>query len=113
MGLFRPFSSSTEDNRQYSDPTPPNPNPERFTIVGSYTSGRYVALEVQYHGCTTFNGHKILVFKDENWTDLLTSTYIDPHFLENEKPSPIARFIPTEEGRAMAQDFIRIMNAQD
>jgi len=106
MGI-RLFSSSSYDTEKYPQgPTAPNPNPLNYEIIGSEQYANYLLVEVRYPDCTTFEGRKILVYKGINIGHLKRQKSIDPHFSTSEKfHSPIARFVPTEEGIAMARRF--------
>lgn len=95
LGLFKPSSCCTGT---YSPPTP-NPNPKNFHILHHAVMGRYVLLIVKYPECTTFEGKKILVFRDVGIKTLRAMTEIDPHFCDDHThPSPVARFRPDEQG---------------
>ena len=90
---------------------PQNPNPEFYTLRRAERVGKFLLLMIRYHGCTNYEGDKILVFEDTDLTDLINQGSIDPHFCNNKKyKSPIARFIPTEKGWFMAKDFCKSMN---
>jgi hypothetical protein len=68
-------------------------------------------LKVNYPGCVTFEGNKILVFKDVDPIDLLNQKVLDPHFFQNDKiASPIARFRPSDEGWKLAVQFAHMVN---
>jgi hypothetical protein len=108
MGLGPKFSSGS-----YDAPTTGNPDPRKFTILKSQQYGpHFCVIKIQYPNCTNYEGVKILVFK-ELLAHVLTSEMIDPHFMENSKrPSPIARFQPTDEGWADALSYCSFKNAQ-
>ena len=43
--------------------TAPNPNPKNFTIISILAFDlEYTLLEIKYHGCTTYDGRKLLVY---------------------------------------------------
>ena len=102
MGIG-PFSSVDHNHAynyyEYTRNTPPSPNPdpERWELLGveKYANG-YVLL-VKYEGCTNFEGKKILVFKGQ----YQIQKALDPHFSKTGS-SPFARFIPTKEALAAA-----------
>lgn len=90
MGLS-PFKSC------YTNLEVPNPSPYAWELLDYRQYNNAYVLKVLYTGCTNFEGVKIMVFK---------GTYshkacLDPHFSE-EVYSPLARFIPTEEGWVLA-----------
>lgn len=101
MGLYLLSGSSYKTK----DIVKNQPNPENFKILDiEYTNniGRgWVIATVKYPNCTTFEGKKILVFKDIYWKDVLKADCIDPHFFDRKKNLsliPFARFEPTSEG---------------
>ena len=85
----------------------PNPSPEHFRIlrVKSFTSRRkpVLVVEINYIGCTNFEGKKVCVFEGITEAELRALKTLDPHFADS-KHAPIARFKPDEMGwmRAMA-----------
>lgn len=85
-----------------------NPNPLVFIIDKAERLGDYVIAKVVYPGCTNFEGNKILVWKgvDDVW--LVGRVELDPHFTE--ESNLVARFVPTEQGWKMAQDFVRFQS---
>lgn len=109
------LSNSTYDDKPTcvanTSPTVlPNPKPNNFRILASFQFGNYLLLSIEYPDCTNYEGKKILVYKDCDITDLMKQWSIDPHFSENKAyHSPVARFVPSEEGWQMAQKFIQAM----
>ena len=90
----------------------PNPDPERFTIFKHLPVGDYLIACIKYHDCTNYEGTKVLVFEDLTYEKLRSFRSIDPHFSENKKyKSPIARFVPTNQGWDMARAFCLAMMA--
>lgn len=88
----------------------PNPDPKKYTISKKQYIGEYLILLIVYPNCTNYEGKKILVFKDVGTADLKKQGSIDPHFCNNPKyASPIARFVPTDEGWEMAVKFCEAM----
>jgi len=78
--------------------------------MNSLYHGKYLVLNIQYSGCTNYEGKKILVFKDVNVEQLEKQGSIDPHFGETKNYHwPIARFEPTDKGWSMAKDFVEMM----
>ena len=82
------------------------PDPNNFTLKHIELVSGNTIIEAQYHGCITFNGHKLMLLRG-NWNldQLLT---LDPHFLDNDY-AVIARFIPTKEGLKMARECAKII----
>lgn len=107
--LFR-FSSSSYDNptpRSYDNPAPPNPNPTNYVVEKAFEGNYFLVVMVRYPDCTNYEGRKILVYRGVTLKGLLGQRSIDPHFSDNSNfYSPIARFVPTEEGWGMAMNFI-------
>jgi len=86
----------------------PNPDPTKYTIINSHRTSDYLIICAEYHGCTNYNGRKIMVYKGIDLEDLTKQNGIDPHFSEKENyHSPIARFEPTLEGLDLAMLMIR------
>lgn len=134
MGMFRKFSSSSYDKRsevrvivENRNPTivsdflvkkrikkrnrklkNRNPNPSNFKIQRYLQIKDYLIVQVKYPDCNNYEGNKILVYHGIDILDLKLQKSIDPHFSENKKyHSPIARFMPTERGWAMACVSVR------
>lgn len=85
-----------------------NPDPRKFNILHHVTLGRYLVLIVQYPGCTTFEGKKVLVFRDVGIRKIRALTSLDPHFCDDPShPSPVARFRPDDQGWEDAVRFCR------
>ena len=75
-------------------------NKELREIVKKMIENGYPILWVRYPDVTNYEGHKILMY--DKFFDLeLIQDRIDPHFF-TEGDSPIARFVPTGAGLAMA-----------
>ena len=91
----------------------PNPDPKNCTITHAYQLHNYLVVGITYPDCTTFEGKKVLVYKDCSLEKLhrqIQIAGIDPHFAANKMYySPIARFIPTKEGWQMAKDFVKVL----
>jgi len=110
MGLNLLFSSDSRDCRGYamSDPDRPvkvervnsTPDPTKFEIVKEMVENGYLILWVRYPDVQNYEGHKILMY-DKYFDIELLQDRIDPHFF-TEGDSPIARFVPTAAGLAMA-----------
>jgi hypothetical protein len=88
----------------------PNPDPKNYRILLSEKIEDYLIVKIKYPDCTNYEGIKILIFKDIEIKDLIGQGIIDPHFSDNEEfYSPVARFVPTDEGMKMARKFCRAM----
>lgn len=87
MGLIKLFSSDSPE---------PNPQLSDFKIIRKQDVGDYQIVEVEYRGCTTFGGRKLLLMRKGK-----IGKTLDPHLLGNGHPV-IARFEPTVEGWMMA-----------
>jgi len=89
------------------------PDPSKFEVVNAREVGQYLILKLRYFEAENYGGHKILVFKDISYSQLMTKNgnVIDPHFMEyKDKTSPIARFEPTDDGWSMALEFCEMLN---
>jgi hypothetical protein len=84
----------------------PNPNPINFEILDLVQVGKNVVAEIRYPDCTNFEGVKICVYENINFSLLSKMSEIDPHFSES-LISPIARFRPDEKGMTLAIIFAR------
>ena len=80
-----------------------NPDPTRWTLLDRAIFDNGVVLKVKYTDATNFGGVKILVFRGTTRSD--PSNRLDPHFQEDDPDSPIARFVPTDEGWLLACDL--------
>jgi hypothetical protein len=95
MGLIKLFSCSNDGDDEI---TPPEPNPRSFLVLECERVNGNVILLVQYYGCTTFNGLKLLLIRGESFDN----TFLDPHLLGGGHVV-IARFEPTKEGWRLAR----------
>lgn len=78
---------------------PPNPNPNNFKILNATFKGKYTVALIEYHGCTNFEGRKILVFKGNKLDYLKSIKSLDPHFMTNN--DIVARLRPDSDGEAI------------
>jgi hypothetical protein len=89
--------------------TPGNPDPKNFKIVRMETVGNFVLILINYPDCLNYEGNKIIAVRASERAkleDQLRGAGIDPHFCDNQKyVSPVARFMPTNEGWDMAVAF--------
>ena len=93
-------------------PAPNNPDPKNFRISHHKVVGQFLLVEVVYPNCTTFEGRKILVYKDVPFSTLQSQTEIDPHFCEDTNHiSPVSRFRPGIEGWAHATLFAKVASS--
>lgn len=81
-----------------------NPDPYKYTISSVEEYEHYFIALLLYHGCTTFNGYKLLLIDKDKIKDDIA---IDPHLLGNGH-FVIARFEPTPEGWDMARRSINV-----
>lgn len=103
-------TSTTNTKTVKRTKSPGNPDPTNYKVVQAKEVGKHLVLKIKYPDCTNYEGEKILVFKDLQLIDLINQKVIDPHFFEDKKlKSPIARFVPTDEGWKMAVKFAEIM----
>lgn len=77
--------------------TAPDPDPFRFMVLKSFSEGGFTLAEILYHGCTNYEGKKVLLFRKDIGS-LVTLDSLDPHFLEDDANGLLARFVPTAEG---------------
>ena len=76
------------------------PDPTNFVIRKKEVVNGYPIIVVQYPDVLNYEGIKVLMY-DKNFDLELIKDRIDPHFFK-EGDSPIARFVPTVAGIAMA-----------
>ena len=106
MSLYR-ASSSTYDGPAART----SPRPDRFTILREQTLGKWLVVLAEYDDATNYEGRKIMVYRGVSLAALRQWRSIDPHF-SHEAPelSPIARFVPSDEGWRMAVAFVEMMS---
>jgi len=113
-GLFSTCSCDSKLSYTATSPSPPNPDPKKFTIVKTYEvrgwAAKFSALLIKYDGCTNYEGHKVLVFKYPLST-IESLKEIDPHFCDTGHISPIARFEPTSCGWRYAIGFCDMLSS--
>jgi hypothetical protein len=78
--------------------TKPDPDPFKFEILEINVIGFNTVILARYDGCATFDGKKLMVLEGTGHGGRQT---LDPHFIEGHPV--IARFIPTKEGRRLAE----------
>jgi len=89
-----------------------NPDPFNYKIVSAKEVGRFLILKINYPDCNNYEGNKILVFRGVTLIDVVNQRVIDPHFFADAKlVSPIARFVPTDEGWDMAVRLTEVFSA--
>ena len=93
----------------------PNPDPANYEILEDWACGDiceeyYLVVRIKYPDCINYEGEKILVYKDITLEELRNQKLIDPHFSDKKRfTSPIARFVPTQEGWNMAVQLCRFL----
>jgi hypothetical protein len=120
MGMHIGFSSSTYDSQSRRFKQFANPNPNNYKIEECWeqsvelddgTQGNLLVINIHYPDCTNYEGRKILVYKNTTLLELVNQKTIDPHFSDNKEfYSPIARFLPTNEGWEMAKIFCTLVS---
>lgn len=110
MGIS-PFSNSKFDI--YSDKQNNknvNPDPSKYEIIDYVEDNSHLLILIKYHGCTNYEGLKLLLFRNCTLEQLKQQKDIDPHFSNNKtKISPFARFEPTMHGVAAAKQLIELL----
>ena len=109
FGLNVSRDNYPDDKGQPTQGVPGMPNPANFDILKKWAMNdvknpdHWLVLKIRYHGCTNYEGLKILVFRGVTLEKLMQQRLIDPHF-SNKKSwiSPVARFEPTNMGWDMA-----------
>lgn len=88
-------------------------NASNYSIVDAKRIEDHLILKVRYPSCKncSFEGDKVMVFLNVSEIDSMRWKKTDPHFRESsnipeEAPSPAARFPPTKEGWADAENYV-------
>jgi hypothetical protein len=111
-----PYADSASDSvatkEKKADAVTGNPDPNNYQLVQAEEKNGFLVVKIRYPDCTNYEGNKILVFKDVTLIQLVNQKLIDPHFFQNNKKytSPIARFVPTDEGWEMALALIEVLS---
>ena len=107
MGIGPRWSCGNDRDKAPSTPLwLPNPDAKNFFIRAALQVDEYLIAQIHYPNCINFEGHKVMVYKGITYAQLKARKEIDPHFKDQDKFSPIARFIPTHEGWQMAIRFV-------
>jgi hypothetical protein len=65
--------------------------------------GDHTVAVIHYHGCTNYEGEKVLVYRHTSVKRVTRASFLDPHFCDSDNHlSPFARFAPTRAGWAAA-----------
>jgi hypothetical protein len=80
-------------------PRLPNPDPWNWVLIAKQQCGKHIVVWLRYPDCTSYEGNKILLYRNTTWAKLEAQRTLDPHFSSNKKFfSPFARFEPTSFG---------------
>ena len=101
MGTTGKMLFSGGSNVDYSNV---NPDPINFKITRCYHENGFTVAYVNYPDCTTYEGHKVLVFSGDRVDELYKAKKLDPHFCNNN--NLIARFAPNKYGYEALQKLI-------
>jgi hypothetical protein len=100
----------------YAARDPATPDSENYTVEEAVRVNKNLVLRVSYPNCRncSYEGHKVLVYRNVSELDALRWRKIDPHFKDpkakvqpNAAPSPVARFPASPEGWKWALEFAR------
>lgn len=103
------------------DPPSQSPDADEFDIIRIEEFASYLIAEVVYPSCAkcSYEGHKLIVWKNQNMRDAVRWKKVDPHFRPEEKlpdpkqaPPPLARFPATPEGWVHAKLFAQALDAE-
>jgi len=82
---------------------PEAPDSKQFNIKKMEQVNYNIVVYINYPNCCNYEGNKICVYKNADFSDFVNIHILDPHFSNNTtKISPFARFEPTIEGWNMA-----------
>lgn len=103
IGSSSSFDSTSHQQNKYS------PDSSNWIIEKYCHVADFLIIFIIYPDCINYEGKKILVFKGVHISVLKKQKVIDPHFSENTNfYSPVARFVPTENGWKMAIIFCKM-----
>jgi hypothetical protein len=85
----------------------PNPNPHNFKIIKMEQIGHHVVAKINYPDCTTYGGNKVAVYEGISDGGLYGQGTLDPHFVDDKRLSPIARFPGDAKGWRRAIKFAK------
>lgn len=93
------FRTVKRTDPAYNPPTgiKGDPDPFYFKIIRHKEHLGRTLVEVEYPGCTNYEGRKILLL-DIPWEKVSTMTSLDPHFLDGRELHLLGRFEPSMEG---------------
>lgn len=83
-----------------------NPNPKNFKILRMIELAN-TFVEVFYPDVRNYEGHKILVYYGQVAHDIMNAKELDPHFTNENRLSPIARFKPDALGEWFAMQITK------
>ena len=98
------------------------PDSKNYEILDVQDNGGYLIVKAQYPNCKkcSYEGVKIMVFKDTSLLKAMKWREIDPHFTDpgekradNQAPGPIARFPASDEGWEDAKAYVRMRVLRD
>jgi len=116
--IYDDFNYQDRQDRQHR---PKNSQPQRqnsldvynFNITEWYGQGIYLVVKVKYLNAKHYEGNKVLVYEGVKIEELKKLIALDPHFSENKsKPTPIARFEPTDQGWVNAMKFCSMLHSE-
>ena len=88
-----------------------NPDPSNYRILSFEHIGNFLLVEIVYPDCKNFEGKKILLYHNVKIDDLGKRENIDPHFNDGKDAIyPVARFVPTDDGRKLAKKLAHTMS---
>jgi len=89
---------------------PEAPDVSKFMVIKMEQVGYNIVVYINYPNCSNYEGNKICVYRNADFTDFIGLDKLDPHFTDvTTKISPFARFEPTKEGWDMAVKLTRMI----
>lgn len=116
-----PDHPDNPSNRYVRQQAASTPDAEKYEILEVRRIGSHLVLKVSYPNCRkcSYEGVKVLVYKNVSETDVLRWKVIDPHFRDpqssrtpREAPGPSARFPASKEGWNDALAYARSNNQE-
>lgn len=89
-------------------PVKGNPDPTNFKILATETIGHHTICVVNYPETWTFEGTKVLLYRNMTSEEVRNLRTMDPHF-SAQLPAPFARFEPTPDGITAARFMARFL----
>ena len=111
----------TEGQNLIAEWGPATPDADKYQIIDAVEVGTTLVVKAQYPSCDkcSYEGIKVMVFKNTSAINALKWSRIDPHFSDpsgnrdpDQAPTPCARFPASDEGWRDALTYARNKGTQ-